>query len=521
MSAGKPEPTESQNAPASFQPDVPAQTLFGEDPTAAFDQGAAAYLTHHRPGPLGNLLNAPKALFYLNILYRLRLFRNDHELEPLYEDLFEAVAAAQTLVLGEAYTADTFRDDINQLAGWGLVVERVEKQRIRGYRDNRKTKYRYALANEALALLVWLEERLQDDLDGSGADTRNQLEDARGALGELLRLLRKFQGGAVGEENARRILYQLSRLDEITTGINAGLSDLNARLLAFATLRYDLEDVKRILAQLSGYVDRYLRQIHVLRLSFLEQLERLNPLARRIHAAFEIMEVERRKVPHLMRHHHLQPDRVVQRLFAFFREGGSLDHLCRRLDHSALAALRKMTTHLREMERKSHRLEDLGERLREMARLSEDEVPHAFFLDLIASCHGRFNMLPYRPGEKMDPPSVAVLQSAKKQPAKTYLRAPKPTDTPPVSMEQARLEQLQQWLQAKILGQAARARVSHGRFDSFEDFPHIISLAKSGLLGQGRKLNKLGYGLTLCDERTELAIDKQTLSFKDMEIQKQ
>ncbi|MBO1322920.1 hypothetical protein [Acanthopleuribacter pedis] len=502
----------------SFLPEVDASALFADAVLEAFDRGVAAHLTHNRRASLANLLAAPRALYYLNILYRLRLFRNDHELEPLYEDLFEAVEVAQTHCGGAAYSRDQFREDMTALRDWTLVDERIEKQRIRGYRDNRKTKYRYSLDDETLQFLVWLEDRLQDDLEGRGADTRNQLEDAGGALRELLRLLRKFQGAAADEENARRILYQLSRLDAICTDINSGLAELNARLIAFATLSYNLEEVKGILSELETYVDRFLQQVRRLRHDILTQLEQLEPLDKRLARAYDLMESQRRKTPHLMRHHNLHPDQARKRLTRFFREGGSLDQSCVRLGQSSLAALRKMYTHLREMERKSHRLEDLADRLTELSRFDPDQVPTEFFVALISSAHGRFNMSPYEGGEKMNPPAVPVLQKVRKQPPKRYMRAAKTNDEPVVTMEEARLQALRVWLEAKVLAANGSGRVGSGSFDEFDDFPRIVALAKAGFLGNGRKLASLDLTATALPEETRVAIAAQSLVFNDMEI---
>jgi len=495
--------------------------LFGDDPISCFEAGLASHLTVNRESALGQLLVADRAVYYINILYRMRLFRGEHELEPLYEDLYEAVVSAQEIFAGESYSGDQFRIDLNQLTEWLLITSRIEKQRIRGYKDNRKKKYRYCLTGETLAFLIWLEERLQDDLEGGGADARNQLEDVSGTLRELLRLLHVFRADSAGEEEARRILYQLFKLDEMTTAINSGLSELNARLLAFVTLTYDLDDVKQILSELEAYVERFLRQVRGLRHGINTQLDRLQGYLHKMEKVFEIMETERRKAPHLIRRNTIQPVKVVARLNEFYREGGFLDRTCRRLDTSSLNALRKMYAHLREMERKNHRMEDLSDRMWELSRLDEDQVPHAFFRALISSAHGRFDQHDWNEGEKADPPKPRTVTRKLKQPAKNYMGERKPGAQPTQTMEQARLERLKRWLETTVMhGQPGPLPVSGGAYSEFDDFPRLLALARAGLLSRGRKLGRIGYGLAARDEKVTTQIGEQALSYGELEVWK-
>lgn len=53
---------------------------------------------------------------------------------------------------------------------------------------------------------------------------------------------------------------------------------------------------------------------------------------------------------------------------AFFAGGGRLVELCSRIDESVRAVLRKMHRHLRELERRSARVEDLRARIAELPR---------------------------------------------------------------------------------------------------------------------------------------------------------
>ena len=131
------------------------QNLFSNDGLAYFQQHGSATLLTRRNANVGSLLLSERALFYLNILYRMLLFKRDYELEPLYDDIYYGAQSAQSM-LDPNYNQDQFRNDISQLSRWELVEFRIEKQRLRGYRDNRKRKFRYRLKNEATFFLEWL-----------------------------------------------------------------------------------------------------------------------------------------------------------------------------------------------------------------------------------------------------------------------------------------------------------------------------------------------------------------------------
>src|SRR5688500_1237864 len=100
--------------------------LFGENRLDAFLEGEAVPVLGRRTPTLGALLGSERAVYYVQILYRLLLFRRDHELEPLHEDIQLAVKAPQELQAarmngGELYDLDAFNVDMNQLLAWRLV----------------------------------------------------------------------------------------------------------------------------------------------------------------------------------------------------------------------------------------------------------------------------------------------------------------------------------------------------------------------------------------------------------------
>ena len=94
---------------------------------------------------LGNMLSSERAAEYVACLRALAQFREEHEPEPLHEDVELKVCGEDA----DAFAVSAFKSDIRQLKEWGLVAERIEKERLRGYRDNRRTKFRYRICDDA------------------------------------------------------------------------------------------------------------------------------------------------------------------------------------------------------------------------------------------------------------------------------------------------------------------------------------------------------------------------------------
>ena len=68
--------------------------LFGTEWRPAFDSGQSAGLLKNRNRNLGALLGCEQSIFYIQILYRMLRFRRDHEIEPLNDDIYNAVKTA-------------------------------------------------------------------------------------------------------------------------------------------------------------------------------------------------------------------------------------------------------------------------------------------------------------------------------------------------------------------------------------------------------------------------------------------
>ncbi len=500
--------------------------IFSQGSVEAFDRGEAAQLVVRRNRNLGSLLNSERAVYYVQLLYRVLLYRREHELEPLHEDIFSAVKSAQERVAADSYGPDVFNHDMRQLTEWGLLGERLEKERIRGYKDTRKTKFRYTLTGETIAFLEWLEARLQEDLEPRVSDTRDLLEEVCGVVKELGRLIRASKNGVPQEPAARRILYQIYKANELTLEISSNLGEFNARLLAFLLQDYELAALRELLEALHGYVDKYLGQIGGLRDTLLPQLKKLRTTrySRCLQNAYEVMDKERRSAPALLRTaggHNQHPVSIPDALWRFYGDGASLDALCHRINNSALKVWRRMSSHLKEMERKSHRLEDLRDRILEFSKLGTYQVPGVFLNRLLSWGHYRADMHYWDQGELADPPRPRRASWHRRRSPSLYLSTKSKGKGAGVSMEQARMERLGQWFTDKLIaahGGIYPVPVSKGKYDSEGDFGKILELSRAGILGKGKKLNSLGYMLDLKTMGAAVEIGKAKLSFKEMDL---
>ena len=499
-----------------------SKNLFTGDALPYFEQHGATSLLAGRNTRLGSLFTSERAIHYLNILYRMLLFKRDYELEPLYDDIYNGVISAQSR-LDPEYTNEIFRQDIGKLAEWDLVSSRIEKQRLRGYRDNRKQKFRYRLTGETVHLLEWLEQRLIDDLESRGNDTRDLLGEMRGSLGELLRLLHQVSvDGQEPEDIARRVLFQLFKADDLCQEISAGLADLNGRLLFFLVKRYQIEEVRGLIKEVDHYVETFLRQAYGLRqeiLPLLARLTRENTLEKILYC-HQVMENERLRTPNLLQmRRNVQVSVIPENLLAFFAEQGGLDTLLHRINTSSMQVWQKLRSHLRELERKNNRLQDIGLRLQEIATLPEHATVSTFFNQLLSQPACSFDTNYWHREEKAEPPKPKKRIAGKTHFPKTYLGRKQPGSKPVQSMDEARLAQLKQWLQEKIVvGNAQSGLLSAGDFTSFDDFLRLVELARAGLLANGKRLASIEYVLQPEQRQILLSIAEQSLRHPEMTV---
>ena len=61
-------------------------------------------------------------------------------------------------------------------------------------------------------------------------------------------------------------------------------------------------------------------------------------------------------------------------------------------------------------------------------------------------------------------------------------------------------------------------RMSQGTFREFDDFPRLIELGRSGLLGHGARLARIGYRMCPTPDTATVTADRHTLIFPDQHI---
>lgn len=498
--------------------------LFGSDPLDAFERGAAAGLLVNRNRQLGALLVAERSVYYVQILYRMLLFKREHELEPLYEDIYHAVRPAQESLGTGEYILQQFRQDMDQLGDWELVTFRIEKERLRGYRDNRKKKFRYALSEDCDQFIQWLEARLLSDLEDRGHDTRDLLQDVCGALNELLRLLHHLRKDDEDQaEEARRIVFQLVKTDELTRAITLNLIEFNGRLLHFLISRYDMEETRQVISELDSYVHSFLQRLYSLRREIVPLIDRVlqDNNRQKIELCFTVMERERLQTPHLFQVS-LGPARraICVRLHDFYIEDGKLDRLHQRIGASVIKVWQKLHSHLRELERKNNRLLDIGERIKDLAGLPEETIPSAFLAELLAPAAMCGDMHYWDSLQKADPPEPRKILPQNEAPARNYLRKKKASTKPVQTMDEARLEELRLWLAVRMANGASGTRISQVTVEEFGDFARIMELARAGFLNSGDRLARIDYRLADLAGEVVLETCEQRLTLRDMLVEK-
>lgn len=475
--------------------------LLGAGATEALDAGAAPLLLRAFDGPVAQAVVAERAPAYVTTLFGMLLLRRDHEVEPLHEDI-ERFVAPGSQALDPGWSDQTFARDLDQLIEWGCLERRAEPLKIRGYKDIRRERYRYRLTDDAVALLEWLEGRLAARIEGRMQDSRDLLKDMLGTAKELVRVVKKWHQGEHGDEDPRRAIHLLVSIDDRAHAIGEELIAFRAGMIAFASRPYDLPALRALLGWLERYVRDYLARIESLRGEFMARIDELSAprLRRALLELYALAVKERSETPSAFRATGVLRDPIdtldAQR--AFFAERGRLATLCTRIDESARAVLRKMHRHLREIERRSARLEDLRTRIDEIATLPADEpdVRLAVFANaLVSSAHVRFGTRRMPDGGRLVPP----LPRRHTAPAERNPSRPiRPKQLPPDAaraLRARRLAELAAWLAQEVLRGGARIRISEFALEADEAPRRWLDVARARHLDHGRDLVALAVSL--------------------------
>ena len=221
---------------------------------------------------LGNMLASERAVEYVAILRALAEFRAEHEPEPLHEDVERKVCGEDA----EAFAFAAFKSDLRQLKEWNLVAERIEKERLRGYRDNRRAKFRYRMCDDAAAFVEWLADRHARDLiTGAGDETGNLLDMQRSILSELRRMLHRVDAAKVSYETAGDVLFRIDQVSRYVDATAKTLQELNLRLLSFGIAEFSADEAKPIVDELAVFLERFGRRFGTLREDILRDVEEM------------------------------------------------------------------------------------------------------------------------------------------------------------------------------------------------------------------------------------------------------
>ncbi len=469
---------------------------------------AGRWLAALRPSVL-RAITAERARAYVEILGALLALRRRHELAPLVDDLWRAASeGSPELAWGTDSSEECFARDLAQLEEWGCVERQLEPLRIRGYKDARRERFRYRLTEDAVAMLSWLEAHAHARDRAVRTDGRDRLADVLGQLRELRRVSERVADGMAepAEEPTRgtsadpRRAVHLSLL--IDDGIDAIADELVAfrgEMLLFARSTYDATQLVRILGWLERYVTTYVSGISALAAEIEAELDASSEA--RTLAALDrcraVLEAERSEAPASLRGMPLAlaPDEQLGAWKAFFRGGGRLSILCEQVESSAREVLRKMHAHLRVIERRSARRDDLARALTAVSEANATREQLALWTARLLGfteavwAHGaeggrRAPPLPRRHGvEPSRPPPI--------------LPEKRVGATAAHELTNARHRELASWVERVVLaGGSAPVRLSDAVLDGPDAARAWIRVARARHLGRGRGLSQLGVRIT-------------------------
>lgn len=471
---------------------------------------------------LGNMLASERVVEYVAILRALAGFRAEHEPEPLHEDVERKVCGEDA----EASASAAFKADIHQLKEWNLVTEHIEKERLRGYRDNRRAKFRYRMCDDAAAFVEWLEDRHAHDLlPGGGDETGNLLDMQRSILAELRRMLHRVDAAHVSYETAGDVFFRVDQVSRYVDATAKTLQELNLRLLSFGIAEFSAEEAKPIVDELAVFLERFGRRFGTIREDILRDVEemRRDCHAKRWKACADTLAAKTSRFRHIASVKIPDAQRILADASLFYGAGGTLVSLMSRIGDSARKVWGKLNAKLRELERRNHRIEDVGARLAELARLDEGVVPHRWLQRLLepAAMCGDAQVRPN--GEKSVAPLPKRSSNIKAQKIVSWIMPRKVGERPDVaSIAQERAKRLKEWMLAcGIYPSNGTAALSGGAYSDFGDFANLMRIIEHVWLGGGEKARKLlNVNGAPTGGRANVSIDQATLEFEDIMLER-
>ena len=476
-----------------------------------------------RASTLGNMLASERAVEYVAILRVLAAFREEHEPEPLHEDVELKVCGEDA----DPFAASAFKSDVRQLKEWGLVTERIEKERLRGYRDNRRTKFRYRICDDAAAFVGWLAERRAHDLaPGGGDETGNLLDMQRSLAAELRRMLHRVDASAVNYETAGDVLFRADQMSRYINATARTLQELNLRLLGFGVTEFSADEAKPIVGELAVFLDRFGRRFGTLREDILRDVEEMRREChvKRWNMCADVFKAEASRFRHIASVKVPDAQRILADASLFYGAGGRLVLLMSRVGDSARKAWGKLNAKLRELERRNHRIEDLGVRLAELAAFGDAEVPHEWMQRLLEQANMRGDAQARPSGEKSIPPMPKKSSQARTEKIVTWITPRKVGERPDVaSIAKVNAERLKKWMAARGVYPESTSitLLSAGKYGEFADFRNVVNVIEHVCLGSGEKGKALlGVKGEWTHDVSRVEIDGATMTFDDISLTK-
>ena len=473
---------------------------------------------------LGNMLASERAVEYVATLRALAAFRAEHEPEPLHEDVERKVCGEDA----EASASATFKADIHQLKEWNLITERIEKERLRGYRDNRRAKFRYRMCDDAAAFVEWLAERRERDLaPGGGDETGNLLDMQRSLVAELRRMLHRVDAAAVSYETAGDVLFRVDQVSRYVDATAKTLQELNLRLLSFGIAEFSAEEAKPIVGELAVFLERFGRRFGALREEILRDVEEMRREChvKRWNACRASLMAEASRFRHIASVKVPDAQRILADASFFYGAGGTLVSLMSRVGDSARKVWGKLNAKLRELERRNHRIEDLGARLVELAAFGEDDIPHGWMQHLLEQANMRGDAQARPSGEKSIPPQPKKSSQSRTEKIVTWITPRKVGERPDVaSITQERARRMREWMAARGVypSEGESIALSAGGYSDFDDFANIMQVLEHVWLGNGERAKKLleVHGEPL-GGTAKVRIGTASMAFEDVRLERE
>ena len=497
--------------------EAPESTVLIASPLVAETAG----WLENRAKTLGSMLASERAVEYVAILRAFVKFREGHEPEPLHEDLARVVCGEDAAPDAESL----FKNDIRQLKEWELVIERIEKERLRGYRDNKRKKFRYRLCEDAVAFVAWLAERRASDISPEGGDVTGNLLDMQcSLLHELRRRLRTVEGASVSYETAGDVLYRIEQMHAYVEATAKTLQTLNLRLLGFGVETFDAEEAKAIVSELGVFLDRFGRRFGPLREEIAADLVELSKPTheRRWAACVERLKTESARFRRIASVRIPDPQVRLANATGFYAPDGRLVSLMSRVGDSARRVWGKLNTKLRELERRNHRLEDLGSRLADLSMWPEESVPYDWLRELLATAAMRGDAQIRPDGERSRPPLPKIAERTKRARIVTWITPRSVGEKADVtSIEQARGERLKDWMRrVGVFPEPGNAvRLGSGNYVTFADCRGVMDVITAIRLGGGQMARRhLGVVGMPCAETSRISVSEGHVTFQDLEL---